>query len=244
MTDFQRFWFEPNKVFVNKKCHCTNTFLVVLCFLAVFPVLPAHAQHDFEPLKNQVKISPVRLIDFINPGLELGYERLHHRRFSAQLSLSYMTDFFGKTAYDGYSGHRISLEEKYIFTSSEPVWPYFSAEFVFLNAQIRNTERFAPQEFWDGYLEEDVSYFDSFGIDKQTLTFNLKAGIQVHARGFVIDVCAGLGFKHKDVKHFDKTATDDVMDTPRHPTPFHLAIYEGKYNTINIPVNIKIGYAF
>ncbi len=244
MTYIQWPWFEPDKTHKIMKYHRKPFFLVALCFMAAFPVFPAHAQQNFEALRNQVKISPVRLIDFINPGLELSYERLHCRRFSTQLSFAFMTDFFGKTAYDDYSGYRISLEEKYIFTSSEPVWPYFSAEFVFLNAQIRHTARFAPQEFWDGYLENDVSYFDSFGIDKQTLTFNLKAGIQVYARSFVIDVCAGLGFKHKDVKHFDKTATDDVMDTPRHPTPFHLAIYEGKYNTINIPVNIKIGYAF
>jgi hypothetical protein len=36
--------------------------------------------------KNQIKISPFRLFDLFNPGMEISYERMHGKRSSTQLS--------------------------------------------------------------------------------------------------------------------------------------------------------------
>lgn len=45
-----------------------------------------NAQHPDPGKKNRITFSPVRLVDPVNPGIELGYKRLHGKRYATQLS--------------------------------------------------------------------------------------------------------------------------------------------------------------
>lgn len=53
-----------------------------------------NAQHPDPGKKNRITFSPVRLVDPVNPGIELGYERLHGKRYATQLSADYCKTLF------------------------------------------------------------------------------------------------------------------------------------------------------
>ena len=197
--------------------------------------------------KNQIKFSPLRTIDIINPGLELSYERLHKVRFSTQLSLAYMADVFGITHYMDYEGVRVALEEKF-FLKKKPagrIRMYISAEGVFSYTTIKDQARFGYESPWTNSAAESYNYLDTFGIHKKKIMLHTKFGIQIQIRKhFIMDVCAGIGIKYRDIEHFDRNVPDDKMERSRHPNIFYSSINESKEITLSLPVNIKLGYTF
>ncbi|MDB5272311.1 MAG: hypothetical protein JWO58_678 [Chitinophagaceae bacterium] len=75
----------------------TTRDLWFLFFLLMFG-FSSYAQQSAPALRNnQLKFSPIKLIDPINPGLELSYERRYAKQFSTQLSVAYLKDFFNTT---------------------------------------------------------------------------------------------------------------------------------------------------
>ncbi len=204
----------------------------------------ASAQTDLNTFKNQLKISPFRMIDPINPGLELSYERLHNKKFSTQLSVAYMTDPLKAAYYNSFKGGRVAIEEKY-FTETTPLLrKYVSTDIVYCKTTINNIGRFGIYESSLDSLARLNNYQDTFTVHKTTITANFKLGIQIIKKHFIIDMCAGIGLKYRDVQHSDRLIPSDKMEMPRHPNAYYYATKEGRYFTLNIPMNIKIGYAF
>jgi hypothetical protein len=216
-----------------------KTFRRLFCFLLIIlSVSTTFAQNNDFERKNQLKISPIRLFDFVNPGIELGYERKHAERFSTQLSLGLMKDYFSALPLTGYTGTRISLEEK-LFLQGRLSNQYFSVEGVYLN--VRHN---ASSTFIQDTALNTPEYNDSFRVAKQTYSLNARYGIQIPIKRFVIDFSAGLGLKYKAVewKHvFDRNAYEVP---PPHPNVYRHANKEGKYFAINLPVSLKFGYIF
>jgi hypothetical protein len=68
--------------------------LIILILLILPAFVTGQAIND--TYKNRIKISPFRIIDPINPGIEVNFERLHSKSFATQLSAAYMTDVLGK----------------------------------------------------------------------------------------------------------------------------------------------------
>lgn len=202
------------------------------------------AQTNLNTYKNQLKFSPFRLIDPVNPGVELSYERLHGKNFSTQLSVAYMTDPLKAAYYSSFKGFRLALEEKYFIENTSFVHKYFSTDIVFCKTTINDIGRFGIYESSLDSLARLYNYADSFTVHKQTLTLNFKLGFQIIKKHFVIDMCMGVGVKYKDVQHSDRLIPTDKMEIPRHPNVYYYSEKEGKYFTMNIPMNIKIGYIF
>ena len=216
-------------------------------FLAVAFIFPASSlfcQSNSRTYKNQLNLSPVRLIDLVNPGVELGYELFHSDRFSSQLSVAYLKEFIDLGAYDDFEGYRISLEEKWFPERVDKNIPYISGELVYYSTTFRDESRFGYKTPWSEPLADSYNYTDSYSADKKMIMLNLKLGYQIIVKRIVFDFSAGLGVKYKDIDHGDRLVPSDKMERPRHPNAYYYATVEGERVTVNIPINIKVGWAF
>ncbi|MDR1526183.1 MAG: hypothetical protein LBS46_00750, partial [Dysgonamonadaceae bacterium] len=77
----------------------------------IFVTSLSFAQQSTEWNKNYVTFSPLRIIDFFNPGIEFAYQR-NYGHFATQFSAAYLMGISTMGAKD-ISGYRFSLEEKY-----------------------------------------------------------------------------------------------------------------------------------
>ncbi|HUC81284.1 MAG TPA: hypothetical protein VMR70_10235 [Flavisolibacter sp.] len=211
----------------------------LLCFLLVtLSTLTIFAQNTVAEQKNQLKLSPFRMIDFVNPGIELSYERRQSPHASTQLTLGLMNDVFKLMPFTNYNGTRISLEEKF-YPQSKTNNQYYSVEAVYLNVRYK-----ANSYFIQDTALMTPEYNDSFRVAKQTFALNFKYGVQISLQRFVIDFSAGLGLKYKAVERMDILDPKAYEQTSRHPNAYDIANKEGNYFTLNVPFNIRFGYTF
>ncbi len=206
---------------------------VLICIVTILPHFLS-AQDNRAVYKNQIKFSPFRLVDLCDPGIELSYERLYSKRFSTQVSGSYDIDFFGMFAFHAFHGYRLSVEEKYFPESTGTHRKYISLDLVRNNNHYNN-----ELQYMDTTTHEIKS--DGFTIYRKTFSINLKYGKQIVLNRFIIDWCAGIGIKQRNVTDNGRTHI-----YPRAKGTNLLGELEepGKSTTLNLPINIKIGYIF
>jgi hypothetical protein len=189
--------------------------------------------------KNQLKITPLRILRFEYSGIEHSYERMHTQRFSTQISLRYLTDPFHIGGGRGYKGVGFSLEEKFFLIPLKRFKLYISMEGLFdkftANVQAHfNNEKSVLDSTYRNYL-------DKFTIKKQAMSLNLKCGIQVFIfKKIVLDAGVGPGVKYRDVTHANRSFPSDVM---QHSTNYPI-LSEGKRFVANCSVGIRVGYVF
>ena len=212
-------------------------------YLTYKPLDKAYSKYS-----NIIKITPLKLVDLVNPSIELSYERITGRSFSTQLMASCLLPINQIGVIKDFNpeikGFRFSVEEKFYFKKSAPLGPYAGFEFNYLNNQYKDIWSFDVKNTNSGTAYNYASYSDTFGIKKQTFSFNLKFGYQIITKRLAIDFYAGLGLRYKDVRHFDRINPNDEMEIPRHPNVYYLTNLEGKYWTISIPLNLRIGWTF
>lgn len=210
----------------------------------------AYSQSDSAVWPNQVKLSLPRLIDIVNPGVELSYERCYGKRWSSQIAVARMFMLYEPAhTYQTYSGWRLAAEQKYFF-DQEVVKGinlnifkkakkgaleryYIATEMVFLNVRYKQDMEF--------YNDND-RWWETVAIDKTTMAGNLKIGLQYRQGRFVIDLCGGVGVKHKSVSYSGISGRDSKKVV--FFSVEQLSNREGDYFTINLPVNLKMGYVF
>ncbi len=217
----------------------TSRFSVIVLLLLLTGNL--HAQSKY---RNQLKISPLRIVDVINPGYELSYERIYWTKFSTQLSIAYMMDPIHITSLKDYHGGRIALEEKYFYFHKTYFRTYFSAEIVVLKTDFKSIGRFVDTTGGMNISNYDKSYLDTFLVHKQTQSLNLKGGIQFTLKRITLDFSVGLGLKHKDIIQSQRFAPNDVRYTPISGIHNFSGSAAGNRYIINIPLNAKIGFLF
>ena len=211
------------------------TIFTILVFCSGFVL---GQQTTFEKT-NQIKLSPFRMIDLVNPGYEISYEKNFRKKLSSQISVTYMNDPFELTQFTNYNGFRASFEEKLFKNSESNRRDYHSAELVYLNVHYSDMGIFIK----DTALRTP-EYWDTFKVAKQTFSLNLKYGVQFYLKRFIIDGCIGLGIKYKDVKRSELIDKNAYQKGPRHPNAYYEASRAGNYISLNVPLNIKIGYSF
>jgi hypothetical protein len=190
------------------------------------------AQEQQKVYYNQIKVSPLRIVDFFNPGIEVNYERLHKRNFSTQLSVTYPTTIFGKNI-ENFRGYRVAIEEKYFRQKNHPAGAYLSAEIHHSNIRFNKIN-----ELYDSA----VTIIDTFTVHRQTTALNFKLGRQFYHKQFVLDLSMGVGLKYRDVKHSNRSS--EFIEA-REPFDFHItSIREVRHFTINIPIAFRLGYRF
>lgn len=225
-----------------------DKFLYLITTFVLF-AFNSYGQTDFEIHKNQIKFSPVKMIDPINTGIEISYER-RTGNFSTQIATAYLTDIFRVGDFRQLKGFRIGLEEKYflnsstrkIFQQTKYNQPYFSIDVAYTKVDYKFTAIFGTEVSPDEPLLNE--YKDDFGVKKQKIVLNFKYGLQKRYNNFVFDFSFGIGLKCKNVKHYDRDNPTDKMQNSRHPNVFDSSNNEMKGFTLNIPANVKIGYVF
>lgn len=200
----------------------------------------------YDNYSNIFKITPLKIPGLINPSVEVSYEIATGRSFSTQIMASYLLPIslmdLGYDFKPEISGFRVSVEEKFYFKKSAPLGPYFSFELNYLKNQYRDLWNFGVKNIYSDTSYNYMNYPDTFGIKKQTYSFNLKLGYQLIAKRLSLDFFAGLGLKYKDVRHFNRINPYDEMEMPRHPNIYYFTNLNGKYWSISIPLNLRIGW--
>lgn len=238
---------------------CSIQFILIVAAASLLGLPNAGAQYVLDSVpetpdvgalrqyRNQLKVSPIRILDPFNPGFELSYERHFSKRFSTQLSMALLKDAFKITGNDDYKGYRVALEEKYFVTNTKRFRPYVSLDVVYHWIRIRRQDDFTP--FPDGYytvndtMATDI-YTDDYRIEKKMLTINGKVGLQVLLGRVVLDLGYGLGIKFKQIAHFDRTDPSDHFVQGVDLNIWTIPIEQGNFTTLNMPLNFKVGYLF
>ena len=207
------------------------------------------SQYDTIPgINNIIKITPLKLADLSNPSITLTYERKTGRKFSTQLTTSYLLPAGisenNQTPPANNKGYRVAIEEKFYFQRFVPSGFYFGLELDFLATDYREVWNFGVENTYYDTTYLNTNYSDTFSIKKQTYSLNMKFGYQKIIKRISIDVYAGIGLRYKDVAHYDRMNPNDDMERPRHPNFYYYKNLEGKYWTISIPLNVRIGYTF
>jgi len=218
------------------------SFLLLIFFLYASDYI---FSQDLSEHKSQIKLTPIKIINLLNPGFELSYERVHNGNFSTQVSVAYLVDCLRATPYEDYSGYRIMLEEKRFHFKRKSHRHYFSLEIGYYTANMINSAHFVPQGIeWGDDLYYESLYEDIFSLKRTGTIINAKYGIQVIIKHFTIDFSAGLGVIIHNITHSNRLNPNDEMDSPRHPNVYHMMEYEGKHSMPNLPLTLKLGYVF
>lgn len=194
-----------------------------------------------------IKWSPGRIIGISSPGIELSYEQRFQPRMSTQVTAAYLypKNFLFKNGNnDNASGYRITLEQKYSLEKHEKFGHYVSFEVVHFYKSYDITSTFIESEVLVPYdsLYFYNTYNDSYRIKKRNWAFQIKFGYQRAIGNFCFDVFAGIGLKHKNVKHYDRVNPNHIFESYYAPSNFHNEHERGKYWHVNIPLNFKIGW--
>ncbi len=208
-------------------------------------------RHAFEKVpalvkKNQVKFSPYKLINEINPGFEISFQRMHTLHLSTQIAAAYLGDYFQSTHYTNLKGYRICLEEKYYLNRRGHYYPYASMSFIHQSSSYNCLNLFGPENLkWNDSLYRQNTYTDSITIHKQITSLNLLFGFEFKSNHLVVDCASGLGLAYRSVAHQNRINQDDQMINPSHELNiYYLSDLSRKGIILNVPLNLKIGYLF
>jgi hypothetical protein len=203
--------------------------------------------------KNQIKFSPVRMINTLYPGLELSYE-YQYGRLSSQISGAYLFDVFSNIKqYNSCKGYRFNFEEKYFFKKQPPynvVKFYLSLEIGYNDIKINEDREFLPAEMekrnFKSYEDEQYVYEDNFDLLRKSIITNFNFGLQIKIKRIILfDVSIGLGIILQNVVYSNMTNPGDrLFYRGPHGGLFSFLEEEGNNVVFNVPLSFKIGYAF
>lgn len=195
--------------------------------------------------KNVIKFTPFRTIDFVNPAIEIVYERRTSNAFSTQFTLLGLLsqNFYDEDKLDGF-GYRVGIEERYYHKNMAPSGFYYALEASFMKKDYFSNIVFQKNsEIKDAYGKYDT-YEENVLVYKRLFDVNFKLGYQIIIKNFVLDGFVGLGIRHRNVTHQNRSNYEDLMQRPRHPNVHYDKNLEGKRFGISLPLNIRIGYSF
>lgn len=193
-------------------------------------------------LKNNIKLTFLRLYDPAAPTLELNYERKLSEKFTGQFMYGTIFSYL-KHENDILNGHRKGIELKYFFKKTAPIGPYLSLGFQNLSSKLNTQMRFFDAK------PDSLNYYQSFYLDsikvaRKINALNVKIGYQLIRNKFITDFFVGVGIRHRNVRHFDRQFQNDKLAYSRHGSVFEYVNEEGKWFTPSISLNLKLGYAF
>jgi hypothetical protein len=205
-------------------------FLILFTFIGL-----TVCGQESKSIENQVKFSPLRMLNYTAPGLELSYE-VGYGNFSTQLSVAYLIDFVHYIKVrENLNGMRFNLEEKYFIktTQNRKFKFYVSSEIGYNQVNFVAYER-----FWIHDKQED--YWANWDKKSYSVIINGKAGGQVFAENFVVDFSVGLGVIFKNVVEFNKPPDEEMLDGVLNG----ILEVAGRHTFLNVPLSVKIGYRF
>jgi len=217
--------------------------IIIICFFSSVFAFSQQTRH-IEWSKNQIKFSPIRTFNWFNPGLELSYQR-NYGHFSSQLSLAYLTDIANISGRKDVQGYRLNFEEKYYIPKS-----YFKRQRMFFSCEAgynkinstRESQYFVPKN--NQKIDYENSYIDDYEIKRQSIIFDVKAGMEFQIKHLIFEFGIGFGITHQNVRQLNKKNPDYKIEYNFEDIISPLFEEEGRYIIANIPFTFKIGYAF
>lgn len=195
-----------------------------------------------------LKFTPLSIVGIPFPAVELSYEQLSANRFASQITASYILPSGamdkGLSVKPNYQGFSFGLEERWYYQNRKAFGPYVAAELHYFKALYTEGGYFVKKNSQVDTFFVKNSYSDTVSVNRQTFTLNLKWGIQFSNGPVVVDLYMGIGLRYRDVRFYNQMNPDDVLVRPRHPNLFYQLNRKGQYWTVNIPINVRLGYAF
>ncbi len=191
---------------------------------------------------NIVKVTPLKLIGLVNPGINLSLERLHNSKFSSQISISALTQPEGNVL-SGFVGYQNSFEEKYFVSNFKNKRIYFALETDYLNRAYKTVGNFGPGASFDDSI--GMQYLDTIRVKHQQFSVTPKLGIQYYlSQHLVVDMYFGLGLQWRKVVHSERINESDKLVYPRHPNIYDYMIRPMDGLKVSLPLNLRVGWAF
>lgn len=190
---------------------------------------------DYQALNNMIKFTALSPIAYTNASIELSYERKLNYYYSMELSAGYLLPHMLIRKSNDWNpkikGYQTGVMIKYFKTNRFPYLDYIGFKFNYLNNNY--------QEY---HFKNNVKQF--YTIDKQTFSFSLIGSTQILFGRFVLDIYSGIGIRYKVTEH----SPQQIDVTNRGECSFiNIAAYTndaGKFWTLSLPFNIKMGYLF
>jgi putative salt-induced outer membrane protein YdiY len=208
-----------------------KTNMLKHCFILTLIILPitAACQDTASICRNNIKLSVLRAINILNPGIEISYERLGGNKFSTQFTAGVAANVIGKP-FEKLHGYNIGLEEKYFFSKKSKQWKYTS-----LAMSHSNTRYMETTTGFDSTT--NLIIVDTFTIARKITALAFNFGIQFYRKQFVLEINLGAGIKYRTVKHYDRAFE---YKNPREPLDLQRAAnVERNGFAFYLPVNIN-----
>ncbi|MDR0812012.1 MAG: hypothetical protein LBN23_07065 [Paludibacter sp.] len=224
----------------------TRIITAILFILLPVSLLLAQNQTN-EWRKNQIKFSPLRIVNLFYPGFELSYER-QYGRLASQISAAYLC--IPLPRYNSCNGYRFNFEEKLFFKKQPPknnAKFYLSLEGGFNNITINEDREFLPAEYEKATRKEqrENAYLDNFDIQREAIITNCKFGVQFRAKRIIFDISIGMGLIFQNVTYYNVEYQGDKLFYPGPDLDISSFVdTEGKSVLFNVPMSFKIGYSF
>lgn len=188
---------------------------------------------------NQIKLSPIRLVDLVNPGIEIGYERRFTDRLATQVTAGWMKEFFQTTPFWNYGGYRFSLEQKYFLRERAYKNRYLSLEGVWGKLDYNDQSLFSEDTVWSS-----PDYTDTFRLSKKTFSISIKYGVQIPLNRLLFDFSVGFGARHRIATRSGLSNRPHYEHGPRHPNVYYESNREGNSWVPNVAGNLRVAWTF
>ncbi|MGF7077879.1 hypothetical protein [Mucilaginibacter sp. UYCu711] len=205
----------------------------------------ASAQNNSIGHPNQIFISPLRIIDLANPGIEIGYQRAYGKNLATAVSIARMIDLVIAHLPDdprnisNYKGWRLQAEQKYFLPTFNTNRPYLAVDAMYLKVNYDSNSTFATDT-----AKNAPTYSDNFHIDKSNFSVNAKIGIQIPVKHFIFDFVAGIGLKHRLAIRSGLENPNAYENTPVDVNIWTETNKAGNEFTLSLPINIRVAYEF
>lgn len=209
--------------------------------------------YDYRNLKkyNSLKITPLRLYDFVNPTFEFSYERKLNDSYSIQVLFGQIFNY--KEKQDGLvnspdlkiKGNRKAIELKHYLKKSAPIGPYISLEYSRLNSNSDKIMSFDKSKPDSLFLPGQSYYYeDTIKVNRKINMLNLKFGYQIIRKKTSFDFFIGTGIRNRNVTHSNRFNSTDQLTKTRHGSLYYSINRPGSWYTGSLALNVKIGIAF
>ena len=213
---------------------------VSLIIFILFAANTGYGQDSLIP-KNQIKLSLSKLIDPINSGIEMSYERRFTKRLATQFTCAYLFNLNKVPPFTNYIGVKLAIEEKYYLNHRKYSQKYVSMDFAYNNIKYNTIANFTHNSSNDTIIR---TYNDSIQVSKNTYSLNHKFGVIFYIKKLVIDLSIGVGLKYRDAKHAGRIHESDYLTKSLSPNTIYYSNIKSKDFLLNVPITIKIGYIF
>lgn len=206
----------------------------------------------FKKAKQLIKFTPMKLVGFHNSSFEVAYERPTGEDFSTQIMASVLLPNTLTTSRERprfmTRGFRVAIEERYYFKKDAPYGPYFALELDFLKKNFYTKQWFSNQKMNHHFYETPrVEYEDVFLVKTQFFSSNFKFGYQKEYEKFFVDFYFGLGKRYHNTVHEQRENPEDFFITTDNFPFLELKsqrIAKGKFTSVSVPVNVRLGWRF